>query len=420
MLVKRVAWRPADGSVVPSFAYEAAGPDGAIGRGVVEAPNRAAAVERVLALGRTPVRVVEQGASGAATLSAASLLPRFGLVNERLALLQELSTLLRAGLSVERALLAMQGLASKPRVKGELQSLLDGLRGGEPLSTAMRRADQLFPEALRRLIVAGEASGRLPEVTKRLAEAHARNKDLADRAVSAMIYPALLVVVMFAVLVMIFTVVVPRLEPLFAQSGEALPWPAAILLGVAGFFNSFGTLAGVALVAGLGALLYALRQPGVRAALDGWSLRSRMLFGIPRDFHAAQFCRNVAMLLDGGMPLNRALENAQAAMTNGHIRRRLSEVIEQVRQGRSLRSALEAGGVFPRAAVEFAAVGEETGRLGAMMNEAADVLDRQVQTKLDRLSALLLPAVTIILGVVVAGIMSGVVSGIMAANDLAL
>lgn len=405
---------------MPSFAYEAAGPDGAIGRGVVEAPNRAAAVERILALGRTPVRIVEQGGAETAVLGGSSLLPRFGLVNERLVLLQELSTLLRAGLSVERALVAMQGLASKPRIRGELQSLLDGLRGGEPLSTAMRRTDRLFPEPLRRLIVAGEASGRLPEVTKRLAEAHARNKDLTDRAVSAMIYPALLVVVMFVVLVMIFTVVVPRLEPLFAQSGEALPWPAAILLGVAGFFNSFGTLAGVALAVGLAAALYALRQPAVRLSLDRWSLRSRLLLGIPRDFQAAQFCRNVAMLLDGGMPLNRALENAQAAATNGHIRQRLSGIVELVRQGRTLKSALEAGDVFPRAAVEFAAVGEETGRLSAMMNEAADVLDRQVQTKLDRLSALLLPAVTIILGIIVAGIMSGVVSGIMAANDLAL
>ncbi|MEQ1864556.1 MAG: type II secretion system F family protein [Micropepsaceae bacterium] len=404
---------------MPRFSYEAAGADGAIGRGVVEAPNRAAAIERVLALGRTPVQIVEQG-DAATPVGTSYALPRFGLVNERLALLWELSTLLRAGLSVERALVAMQGLASKPRTKGELQSLLEGLRGGEPLSTAMRRADLLFPESLRRLIVAGEASGRLPEVMKRLADAQARNKDLSDRAVSAMIYPALLIVVMFAVLVMIFTVVVPRLEPLFAQSGAALPWPAAVLLAVADFFNTFGTLAAVVFGAGMAALLYAFRQPSVRLSLDRWSLSSRLLLGIPRDFHAAQFGRNMAMLLDGGMPLNRALEFAQAAMTNGHIRQRLTGVVDLVRQGRPLKSALQVGDVFPRATVEFAAVGEETGRLGAMMNEAADLLDRQVQTKLDRLSALLLPAVTIVLGVIVAGIMSGVVTGIMAANDLAL
>ena len=284
----------------------------------------------------------------------------------------------------------------------------------------MRRADTLFPESLRRLITAGEASGRLSDVMTRLAVTHARNKELSDRAVSALIYPALLVIVMFAVLVMIFTVVLPRLEPLFAQSGAALPWPAALLLAVAHFFDAFGTWVAVALIGGFAAMLYALRQPNVQFALDRWATHTRLLLNLPRHYQAAQFCRNMAMLIDGGMPLNRALDAAQSATTNGFIRQRLTPVVEAVKHGKTLKSALETSDVFPRVTVEFAAVGEETGRLGPMLNEAADILDRDVQTKLDRLSALLLPAVTIFLGVVVAGIMSGVVSGILAANDLAL
>jgi general secretion pathway protein F len=136
--------------------------------------------------------------------------------------------------------------------------------------------------------------------------------------------------------------------------------------------------------------------------------------------HAAQFGRNVAMLLSGGMPLNRALETAQAAVSNVHLKQRLSGAIELVRQGKSLKAALGASDTLPRVLVEFAGVGEETGKLGPMLDQAADILDREVQTKLDRLSALLLPAVTIVLGLVVAGIMSGVVSGILAANEIAL
>ena len=405
---------------MPSFAYEAAGPDGAIGRGVVEAPNRSAAVERILALGRTPVRIVEQGEATAGFGTGASLLPAWGIAQERLNLLQEFSTLLRAGLSVERALQAMQALSASTRTKAALQNLLEGLRAGEPLSAAMRRTDQLFPESIRRLIVAGEASGRLPEVMKRIADAEARNKALKERAISAMIYPALLVVVMLGVLVMIFTVVVPRLEPLFAQSGEALPWPAAILLAVSWFFNAYGTILGVLLAIGLVGLLYVLRQPGTRVMLDRWSLRTRLLLDVPRRYFGVQFARNLAMLLEGGMPLNRALETVQSSIANTHVRQRLAGAVELVRQGKTLKSALEVTDVLPRAIVEFAAVGEETGRLPAMMSEAADILDRDVQTKLDRLSALLLPAVTIVLGLVVAAIMSGVVSGILAANDLAL
>lgn len=406
--------------IVPSFAYEAAGPDGVIGRGVVDAANRALAVERILALGRTPVRVVEQDGDPAAAPAASHLLPVFGLAGERLALLREFASLLGAGLSVERTLVAMQGLAAKPRTRGAVQAILAGVRGGEPLSVAMQRADQLFPESLRRLVVAGEASGQLPAVMTRLAGAQAKNKELQERTVSALIYPALLVTVMIVVLTIIFTVVVPRLEPLFAESGAALPWPAALLLGVSRFLDAYGSVLGLTLAGGFAGLLYTMRQPAARVARDAWALRSPVVFGIPRGSEAAQFCRNLAMLVDGGLPLNRALEAAQASARNAEMRRQLAGTVELVRQGRSLRAAIDATPALPRVVAEFAAVGEETGRLAAMLSEAADVLDRDVQTKLDRLSALLLPAVTIVLGLAVAAIMGGVVSGLLAANDMAL
>jgi general secretion pathway protein F len=273
---------------------------------------------------------------------------------------------------------------------------------------------------MRKLVAAGEASGRLGDVMTRLAAAETRNKELSDRAVSAMIYPALLVVVMLIVLTIIFTTVVPRLAPLFAQSGDALPWPAAVLLAISQFLNGYGTLTAIVAAAALLGLLYALRQPAARVAFERWSLKSRLFFDIPRGMHAAQFARNVAMLLTGGMPLNRALETAQAAVGNVHLKQTLSGAIELVRQGKPMKTALEASGALPRILLEFAGVGEETGRLAPMLDQAADILDREVQTKLDRLSALLLPAVTIVLGLVVAAIMGGVVSGIMAANELAL
>ncbi len=406
---------------MPNFAYEAASPGGAIVRGVIDAPTRSAAVERILAQGRTPTRVVEQSGDAPATSAERrSLLPAWGLAADRLTMLRELSLLLRAGLSVERALVAMQGMTTKPRVKHVLQALLDGLRGGDALSSAMRRADHLFPETTRKLVAAGEASGKLPDVMTRLATTAERTAQLRERVVSALIYPALLVIVMFAVLVVIFTVVLPRLEPLFAQSGAALPWPTAMLLAISGFFNAYGTFVAVVLVALLIGGLYAIRQPEMQLRLDRYATRTRFLLDIPQNYAAAQFCRNLGMLLDGGLPLNRALESAEGAIANRHMRRQAAKVSDAVRQGRPLKAALESAAVFPRLTVEFAAVGEETGRLGAMLNEAADILDGDVRTKLDRLSALLLPVVTIVLGAIVAAIMTGVVSGILSANDLAL
>ena len=126
------------------------------------------------------------------------------------------------------------------------------------------------------------------------------------------------------------------------------------------------------------------------------------------------------MLVEGGVQLNRALELSQQVVSNRFLRHGLDEVIAGVKQGRSLHSALGDAGMFPHIAVEFVAVGEGTGRLAQMLVEAADMFDRDVQTRVERLSALLLPGVTIILGLVVAAIMTGVVSGIFAANDMAL
>lgn len=406
---------------MPTFVYDATSATGGATRGTIEAPSRGVAVERLLAQGQTPVRLVEQtGGAGAGTAASGRLTPLFGLASDRLEILRELSLLLRAGLGVERALIAMQGLTTKARVRAALSQMLDGLRGGEPLSAAMQRAGHLFPETVRKLVASGEASGRLPDVMARLAETHARSRELSDKVVSALIYPALLVVVMLGVLVVIFTVVLPRLEPLFAQSRDALPWPTAVLLAISYFVNGYGWWLLVAIIVGAVVTGQALRRPETKLALDRFALSSRFTLDLPRRYQAAQFCRNLAMLIDGGMPLNRALESAEAAVSNRFMRGAMAKLLDDVRQGRSLHAALEGTQVFPRLAIEFAAVGEETGRIGAMLNEAADVLDRDVRTQIDRLSALLLPAVTIVLGAIVAVIMTGVVSGILAANDLAL
>lgn len=256
---------------MPKFAYEAANPEGGIARGVVEAPSRSAAVERILARGATPVSLKEQ-AEGAASAQPAfalgDLLPRMFAASDRLAIIRELATLLRAGLSVERALVVMQELARSPRLKATLSRLTDALRGGQPLSAAMAAAEDIFPEAMRKLIAAGEASGRLAEVMARLSASLTRTKGLRDRAISALIYPALLTVVMIGVLIMIFTVVLPRLEPLFEQAGKALPWPAAVLLAVSHVLNGYGLVIVALLVAGVAGVIWLLRQAEVRLALD--------------------------------------------------------------------------------------------------------------------------------------------------------
>jgi general secretion pathway protein F len=403
---------------VALYSYEAASSGGRVERGTISAPTRGVAVERLLQQGRTPISLSEDQqprlrsvAWGFRDLTA----PR-----ARATLLSALSTLLGAGMKPERALTTLSLISSSPAVRQGIEAVLEGLRGGEPLSQALAKEGSLFSETMRMLVAAGEASGRLPEVIARMAHAERQARELSDRLLSAMLYPALLLVTMLAVLTLIFTSVVPQLEPVLAGQGATTPWPAALLLATSRFLEAFGLALMLVLVAVLGAGLSLLRQPRVQLACDRHAVKARYLLGIPLYHQTSLFCRNLGMLVEGGIALNRALELAQKTLSNRYLQARLDTVIDSVKEGRSLHMALGEADVFPRVAIELVGVGEETGRLAAMLAEAAEMLARDVQLRVERLSALLLPGVTIVLGLVVAAIMTGVVSGIFAANDMVL
>lgn len=158
----------------------------------------------------------------------------------------------------------------------------------------------------------------------------------------------------------------------------------------------------------------------MRLRFDRFILTSRLTLALPREFEAALFCRNLQTVLDGGLPLERALGVARDGIANRWFRAQMSDVQKSVGEGLRLSQALSRKDrVLPPLVAEFSAVGEETGRLSAMLREAAELLDHAVQTRLDRLTTLVVPLTTLVMGAIVAGLMSGIVGGILAVNDLA-
>jgi general secretion pathway protein F len=402
---------------VPQFAYEAVDRTGAITRGMVDAEARPLAVDKLVAGGLTPLSLFERGKGGGGLH-----LPRLGRSNGvvLVSLISELSTLLNAGLSAERALTILQGLSREKERISLLAAMADRLRSGSTFADAFSTAMPQAPGYIAPLIGAGELSGHLPEVMKRLAANLTRAKALRDRLVSGLTYPALLIVIMIAVLWVMFAAVLPRLKPMFESAGDALPTPTAILLAAGDFFSAYGWLLLIATAAGVVVFVRALRKPAFRLRLDRWLIQSRLMLGLPLQYESARFCRNLQILLSGGLPLDRALAVATNTIGNRWLRERVALARNSVIGGQRLRAALAEADALPPIVAEFAAVGEETGRLAAMMDEAARVLDADVEKRLDRLIALTLPAATLIMGLLVAGIMLGIVSGILAVNDLAL
>jgi general secretion pathway protein F len=401
---------------LPRFAFKAIGATGALISGSLEARTGDLALEELIASGRTPVALRELSPMGGTLIRLGRL--EWGGFDYRL-FLRELGVLLVAGLPIERALDILVGLAGSERGAMRIGRILERVRAGAPLSQAFAATVREAPAYIPRLIAAGEASGRLAGVTTKLAQALDSAKALRDKLISGLTYPAVLLVTMAAVLWIVFAAVLPRLVPMFQDAGAALPQATAILLDVDLFLDSYGWLLLLTLALGAGLFAYALRRPTTRLVFDRLMLTARLTFGIPARYEAARFCRNLQTLLEGGLSLESALALARGGSSNLWLDRVLGEVQRRVAEGEPLRVALADATVLPRLVVEFAAVGEETGRIAPMMGEVAKILDDEVETRLGRLSVSVVPAATLLLGALVAGIMAGVVSGILAVNEVA-
>jgi general secretion pathway protein F len=401
---------------MPRFAFKAIGPTGLLVSGSLDAQSRAFALDELIASGQTPVSIRELVPSTGLTARLGGFAG--GSFDYRL-FLRELGILLGAGLSMERALKVLVDIAPNGRQAMRVGQILERVRAGAPLSQAFASLVREAPAHIARLLAAGEASGKLAGITAKLSASLDRAKALRDKLISGLTYPGVLVLTMAAVLWIVFTTVLPRLVPMFQDAGAALPESTSILLSVDLFLNSYGWLVSLLAVLCVVLSILALREPRVRLAADRWVLTSRLLLGIPARYEAARFCRNLQTLLEGGLSLENALALARGGSSNRWLDRTLVHVQQDVADGQHLRTALAKSKVLPSLVVEFAAVGEETGRIAPMMGEVAQILDRDVETRLERLSALVVPLATLLLGAVVAGIMAGVVSGILAVNEVA-
>jgi len=400
------------------FVFEAVDRSGLIVRGQIEAGGQAPAIEQLLLSGHTPLSLVpatDRKFSFAALLSYSR-----SRHDEFLVVVRELASLVKAGLPVERAIGVMQGFASNKATALRLGQVLTRLRDGEPLSRAMGAVIPPGAAHIGSLLAAGEASGHLPKIMANLARNLERAKTLRNRLVSALTYPAFLVMTLIAVLWVLFASVLPRLAPTFAEAHAALPLPTFILLQISDFLQTYWFALVAVLTLGAFSIAMAMRREAVRLSIDRFLLASPIFLRVPLEYESAKFCRNLETLLSGGLPLDRALDASRAAATNRWFRDRMAAAQREVEAGISLRSAFAQSKVMPALVTEFAAVGEETGNLAVMMGEGATVLEGDVEVRLDRLMALVLPISTLFMGLIVAGVMAAIVTGLLAVNDLAI
>jgi general secretion pathway protein F len=398
------------------FSYKAIGRDGKSLNGTIEAEALELASRQLRGQGMTLLKLEAGAANAVKTARAAGKAPGR---QDILSMTSELAVLLRAGLPLDRALKVLIDMAALPQMHELLSDLLSSVKGGKALSQAMQPYEQLFGSFYINMVRSGEASGHLAEVLTRLVEYLENAKTTRDSVVSALIYPAILLVVSVLSIVLMLGFVVPQFETLFEDMGEALPPLTRMVIAGADFIKSYGWLL-LVLVVGLGWYLrnWAATEAG-RRSLDARMLKLPLAGGIIFEFEVSKFARTVGTLLGNGVSLLKAISIAIDTVDNRIIKESLQVLPPAVKSGKRMSVALEGTDKFTPMVIQMIRVGEESGSLDQMMLELAKVFDNHVQSGVKRGLALLEPVLILGMGFVIAVIIIAILMGILSVNDLA-
>jgi type IV pilus assembly protein PilC len=318
---------------------------------------------------------------------------------------RELAALLKAGLPLLQALDLMLERMSNPHFKAVMTDIRDRVKSGEDLSEAFAAHGELFPRLYPSTLKAGERSGELEQVIRRFIRYLKLVMDARRRVVSALIYPVVLICLSIAMISVMMVYVVPKITLFFQNLEVQLPLMTRVLIAVSGFAhdNVVWLLLGAALAAF--AFRAWSRTEGGRLGLDRLKLKLPFLGPVLQRFAITEFCRSLATLLAGGIPLVPALEIATGAVGNLEVRRAIEPQIQLVREGKPFHEALERSGVFVEMSVDMIKVGEATGSLDEMLTSVADFLDEQIETRMARILSLIEPMMLVFMGIIVAMIL---------------
>lgn len=403
------------------FQYKAVTPSGEVMEGVLDADSQPAAISRLQAQGYIPIRAQEAAAGGAATKSAGRGFSLFGsrVKEENIAVFtRELATLLRAGLPLDRCMEILVNLSENDAVRDLLSKIRNDVRGGSSLSKAMDAQKGVFTRFYINMIRAGEAGGALSVVMNRLSDFMERAKELRESVKSALVYPIILLIVAGLSVIFLMTFVVPQFQPIFKQTGQALPWITQLVLGASDIIReSWPVLlivfAGVVLMFGR-----LQRSEAFKLWWDKFVLRIPLFGDLIGKIETARLARSLGTLLSNGVPLVNALGIARETMSNSYLAGALTDVGRELKGGRGFGKPLMDSKRFPQFAVHMIMVGEETGRLDDLLNQVAEVYDREVANAVKRLLAMIEPMMILSLGLLIGAIIMSILAALFSIYDM--
>jgi type II secretory pathway component PulF len=399
---------------MPTYQYKARTRTGELVTGALAAADRRLAVAELGRMGYFPLRVETAGAEAGAVKGLARLRARISS-RDVLAFTQQLSSLLRSGMSLSKALDVLERRTQKKNLQAIFATLREDIVQGETLSGALAKHPRAFSRFYVNLVKAGEASGTLDEVLARLTKHLQEAGEVREKIIGAMMYPAIIVVVGIGTVIFFMAFMVPRFAMMFQEMRATMPLPTRMLIGVSNVFLSYWWVLVALVVVAVAIYRQRARTPEGRLALDGWKLRMPVFGRIVMAGALGQFARTLGTLLENGVPVLSALQIVEDTMTNRVIANEIREARTRVTDGTTISTPLAKGKVFPPLLIDMLAVGEESGEVVPALKNIADAYEQELARSLKIFTTLLEPAIIIFMAMVVGSI---VLSVLLAVFDL--
>lgn len=401
-----------------SYYFKAVGADGKLRTGSLHGEHERAVARELRKQGLTPVFVGAAPPRGGFALK----LPEWnrGKSRDVLFFTQELSTLLSAGVPLDRALAIAGELTERPAFRLILQDVLRILKGGRSLADSLAQHPAYFSDLYVNMVRAGEASGTLDAVFERLAEFERSRDELRGFIISSMMYPTLLLIVGIGSVIVLLQFVVPRFAAVFEESNMRMPLAAQLMMTASDWLRAYGLFLAGGLLLGAAALRSYIATPAGRLWWDTLRLRVPLLGDALRKAETARFARAMSTLVANSVPLVQSIGIAAAILNNKRIAGALDGVAQGVKRGEGIAGPLARAACFPPLAGHLLSVGEETGRLDQMFARMADIYETDTKAAIRRFTSLFEPLVILIMGVMVGGLILSILLAITSINEAAV
>lgn len=358
--------------------------------------------------GKTPrhSRHMEQGGAGKMGQKDHALVTR------------QLATLLGSGLPVESALATVAEQTERDKVKAIILGIRSKVVEGYSLADALAEFPQSFNTMYRSTVAAGERSGHLEPVLNRLADYAESQQKFVQLMSQSLTYPVLVMFISFAVVMVLMTYVVPKIVTVFESTGQALPLLTRTLISISDFLLSYWWLLSGAAVAAVVGFIIWLRHEENRYRFHRVLLRLPVLSRVITGLNTARFARTLSILNSSGVPILEGMNIAARVINNLPMRKAINEATARVREGSSIHAALKQSGYFPPMTQNLIASGEASGKLEAMLDKAAEIQERELETKVGMLVSIFEPVMILFMGITVLTIVLSIMMPIMEMNSL--